>query len=117
GRRLRHVAVRHAVPKPASITRKWGSVSGSTPFGLQVTPFLQALRKDSDVETEVHDVAVLHDVVLAFQPPLARVLRALLALVLDEVLVGDDFGADEALLEIGVDDRGRLRRGGADVHG
>ena len=35
----------------------------------------------------------------------------------DEVLVGDDLGADEAALEVGVDHAGGLRRGGAGAHG
>ena len=40
----------------------------------------------SDVEQEVHHVAVLHDVLLAFQPHLAGLLRALLALAGDVVV-------------------------------
>ena len=39
-----------------------------------------------------------------------RLPRARLAAVGDVILVGDRLGADEALLEIGVDDPGRLRR-------
>ncbi len=61
----------------------------------------------------MHDVAVLHDVVLAFEPHLAGVARAGLAAAGDVIVVGDGLGADEALLEIGVDDAGRLRRLGA----
>ena len=49
--------------------------------------------------------------------PSARILPASLApcspLVGDEVVEGDDLGADEALLEVGVDHAGGLRRGGA----
>src|SRR5690606_19224610 len=71
----------------------------------------------SDVEAEVHDIALLDDVLLAFQAQPAGFLRASLAFVLDEVVVGDHFGADEAALEIGVDDTRRLRRGGAYLHG
>ena len=41
---------------------------------------------------------------------LPAVLRALLALARDEVVEGDDLGADEALLEVGVDDARGLRR-------
>ncbi len=54
-----------------------------------------------------------HDVVLAFEPHLAGVARAGLAAVSDIIVVGDGFGTDEAVLEIGVDDAGRLRRLGA----
>ena len=65
------------------------------------------------VEAEMHDVAVLHDVVGAFEAHLAGVLGALLAAAGDEIGVGDRLGADEALLEIAVDDAGGLRRLGA----
>ena len=59
----------------------------------------------SHIEAEMHDVAVVDDVVGAFEAHLAGVLGALLAAVRDEILVGDGLGADEALLEIGVDAR------------
>ena len=60
------------------------------------------------VEAELHDVAVLHDVVLALDPGLAG--RAGLGdrAGLDQVVVADDLGLDEALLEVGVDDAGGL---------
>ena len=49
--------------------------------------------------------------------PSSRALPASLARLLaaeaDEVVIGDGLGADEAALEIGVDDAGRLRRLGA----
>src|SRR5262249_34407101 len=57
----------------------------------------------SDVEAEVHDVAVLDDVGLAFLAHLAGLRRAALSLEADIVVVGDGLGGDEALLEIGVD--------------
>ena len=64
-----------------------------------------------DVEAEVDHVAVLDHVLLALGAQLAGLLGPLLALAGDEVVVGDDLGADEAALEVGVDDPGRL--GGA----
>ena len=64
-------------------------------------------------EPEVHHVAVLDDVLLAFEAHLAGFLGGHLAAERDEVVVGDGLGADEALLEVGVDDAGRLRRLGA----
>src|SRR4051812_29978182 len=70
-----------------------------------------------DVEPEVHHVAVLDDVVLALSPHLAGFLGAAFAAQLDEVVEGDGFGADVALLEVGVDDAGRLGAGVADVDG
>jgi len=62
----------------------------------------------SDVKTEVDDVAVLDNIVLAFRPQLARLFRPLLATAGDEVIVGDGLRADEAALEIGMDLTRRL---------
>ena len=70
-----------------------------------------------DVEQEIQHVAVLDDVFLAFDAHLAGFLGAGFALAGDEVVVGDGLGADEAALEVGVDDAGRLRRGVAAVDG
>ena len=64
----------------------------------------------SVIKPEMHHVAVGDDVVLAFQAELARIARAGFALARDIIVIGDGFGADEALLEIGVDDAGGLRR-------
>src|SRR5262249_913326 len=60
------------------------------------------------IEQEVHDVAVLDDVVLALDAQLAGGLDRSLLAVLIEVVDGVDLGADEALLEVGVDHAGRL---------
>ena len=59
------------------------------------------------VKEEVHDVAVLDYVVFAFDAHLAGGADGGFGLVLDEVLVLDDLGADEAAFEVGVDDTGR----------
>lgn len=67
------------------------------------------MRRDggeSDVEAEVHDVAVLDDVFLAFDGHLAGVAYGALAAEAYVVVVLDYFGADEAFLEVGVDDAG-----------
>ena len=64
----------------------------------------------SDLEAEVHDVAFLHDVILAFESPPARFLRALLAIAGDVVVVGDDLGTDETRREIRVNLARSLRR-------
>src|SRR6478735_11926019 len=63
----------------------------------------------SIVEAELHDVAVLHDVVLALETRLALRARLDDRARRDEVVERDDLGLDEALLEVGVDDTGRLR--------
>ena len=61
----------------------------------------------------MHDVAVLDDVLLAFEPHLAGVLRPVLAAERHVVVIGDGLGADKSLLEIRVDDAGRRRTLGA----
>src|SRR4051812_13103045 len=68
----------------------------------------------SDVEAELHDVAVLHDVVLALyaHPAVRAGLRHRAGL--DELVERDDLRLDEAALEVGVDDAGRLRGGRTD---
>src|SRR5215831_19443169 len=50
------------------------------------------------------------DVVLAFEPELSGIARARLAIARDVLVIGDGLGADESLLEIGVDHSGSLRR-------
>src|SRR5207237_10089600 len=67
----------------------------------------------SNIKAEMHDVAVLDDVIGAFEAHLAGILGALLAATGDEIGIGDRLGADKALLEIAVDDAGGLRRLGA----
>src|SRR5947209_15727397 len=62
---------------------------------------------------EMHHVAVGNHVVLAFEPHLAGVARARFAAGRYVVVIGDRLGADEALLEIGMDHTRRLRRLGA----
>src|SRR5262249_49942684 len=62
---------------------------------------------------EMHDVAVGDDVRFALEPHLARLLRAGFAAERHIIVVGDGLGANEAALEVGMDDGGRLRRFGA----
>ena len=52
----------------------------------------------------MHDVAVLHDIILAFEPHLAGIAGAGLTAAGHIILVGDRLGADEAALEIAMDD-------------
>ncbi len=58
----------------------------------------------------MENIAVLDQVFLAFGPHFARFLGALFAAAGDEVVIGDGLGADEAVLEIGMDDAGGLGR-------
>ena len=71
---------------------------------------MPACAADSGRKPEMHHVAVGDDIVLAFQPQLAGIARAGLAAERDIVVIGDGLGADEAALEIGMDDARRLRR-------
>ena len=75
------------------------------------TPSIALRRSESYVEAEVADVAVDHDVVLAFHADLARGLGGCHGTRVDEVVEGDDFGLDEAAFEVGVDDAGGLGGG------
>ena len=65
----------------------------------------------------MHDVAVGDDIFLAFQPQLAGVAGAGFAAERDVIGIGDGFGADKALFEIGMDHAGGGRRLGAAVDG
>ena len=60
----------------------------------------------------MQDVAVGDRVLRAFDPQLAGILGALLTAAGDVVVIGDHFGADEALFEIGMNGAGGLRRFG-----
>ncbi len=61
------------------------------------------------------DIPVLHLVVPPFQPHLAHLFRAGLALAGDEIVIGDGFRRNETAFEIGMDDTGCLRRGCTDA--
>src|SRR5262249_50029068 len=90
-----------------------------TPCGPQRPPNLLRRRSSglsrngSDVEAELHHVAVLHDVLLALHAGLALGAGLGDGAALDQVAEGDDLRLDEALLEVGVDDTGGLGGGGA----
>jgi len=58
---------------------------------------------------ELHHVAALHDVLFALDAGLACRARLRDGAGLDQVVVRDDLGLDEALLEIDVDPAGDLR--------
>src|SRR5450759_1500323 len=62
---------------------------------------------------EMHHVAVGDQVFLAFEPHLAGLARARLAAAGNVIAIADGLGADKTMLEIRVDDAGRLRRLGA----
>src|SRR4051812_37821085 len=61
-------------------------------------------------EAEMHDVAILDDVVLPLEPELPGIAGARFAAQRYIIIVGNRLGTDEALFEIGVDDARGLRR-------
>jgi hypothetical protein len=88
--------------------------NGSATFKVSIAGVSDPLDVVSGIEQEVQDVAVLDLVALALDPHLAGVLGGLLAAERpDEIVVGNGLGADEAALEIAVDDAGGLRCAGA----
>ena len=88
--------------------------------GSEISPFTKqnhsqndcGLRKmfESDVEAEQNNIAVLHHILLALGTDKALFTGSGQRAELDEVLVVDDLGTDEAELEVGVDLAGSLRR-------
>src|SRR5262245_9831819 len=67
-----------------------------------------------DVESEVTDLAVLDEIVLALQPQAAGLLEDVeRALGGDQLVVAVHLGADEATRDVGVDGRGGVLRPGA----
>jgi hypothetical protein len=71
----------------------------------------------SDVEQKIQHIPVLDDVVLAFGAHLAGFLGALFTLAGEEVGERNRLRADEAPLEVGMNDAGGLRGGVADMDG
>src|SRR5204863_1172557 len=69
------------------------------------------------VETEMHDVAVGDDILLALQPQLAGAARAGLTAQRNIVIICERPGADTTLLKVGMDDAGRGRAPGAAMDG
>ena len=61
------------------------------------------------VEPEVHYVAVLNHIFLAFHPEASGLAHGCFAAELHIIVVFDDLGADEAFFEVGVDDAGASR--------
>src|SRR5262245_35905674 len=76
-----------------------------------------SLSGSSHCESEVNDIAVLDDVLLAFQPQLSFVASLAFAAGSDEVVVVNDFGPDESALEVAVDAAGSARRPVAATNG
>ena len=68
------------------------------------------LARSLHIKPELDDVAVGHDVVLAFHADASVGAGLGEAAVFDQVVVADDLGLDETALKVGVDHSGGLRR-------
>src|ERR1700733_8741578 len=75
-------------------------------FGFETVRFTNNLVR----EAEMHDVAVLHNVIFALKPHPAGVARSGFSAACHVIVVSDGLGADKATLEIGVNDASGLRR-------
>jgi hypothetical protein len=63
----------------------------------------------------MHDIALLDDVLLAFESQATSLLRTLLAIARNVILEGNDLRANKTTLEVCVDFGGGTRRGCADL--
>ena len=66
-----------------------------------------------DLEADVDDVAVVHDVVTAFEAELAGFLDLEVGAQFGEILIADDLGANEAPGDIAMDAAGGFECGSA----
>src|SRR5690606_9571765 len=62
------------------------------------------------IETEVHNVSVLHDVLLAFQAQLSALFDRAHRAGSHQVIIGYNFSANEPALEVRVNNSSRTRR-------
>src|SRR6185436_12739706 len=77
---------------------------------------MRAMRCSSLVEADLHRVAILHTVLASFQPQPALVAGPCVAARLEQLLVGDHLGANEALRQIGVNLARRIDRRVTTLH-
>src|SRR6266851_10369369 len=100
------MAIMLEIPARRSSMENWICHPGAAQDG-------PAWRAVSGGETEMHHVAVGDDIILAFEAQFSRLARAGFAVHGDVIVIGNRLGADETLLELGMDDAGRARRAGA----
>ena len=74
------------------------------PAAFHIFPWLERLY----IEAEMHDVTVLHHVLLAFHPEFSCFLYLLFGLVQKKVFTIEHLCLDEALFEVRMDDTGGL---------
>ncbi len=64
----------------------------------------------SDVKSEINNIAVPNNVILAFKPNSAGGLEGLLTAKLFQVVKAKSFGSDKASFNVGMDFAGRINR-------
>ena len=69
----------------------------------------------SNFEADVNDIAVTHHVIAAFEAQLAGFLDLEIRAQFGEILIADDFGANEPARDIAVDTAGGVECAGAAV--
>src|SRR3954451_7195092 len=74
----------------------------SCPANSATGSFIGPTSRPLDVEAELDHVAVLDDVVFAFDPQLACLARFRRGPECDQIVIVNDLGGDEAALEISV---------------
>ena len=82
------------------------SIIGKSAFDSKIILAVISLN----VKSEFDDVAVLNDVIFAFEAQSAGFSHALHAAVFVKIFKGNRFGSDKSTFEVRVDDAGYLRR-------
>ena len=121
---VRHESDRHDKTQHHPAVPYIGRLHGKTQFPqhpvhpfvynrLHNSLFINSFRNNAvrlHVEQEMHDIAVLYDVLLAFDGDLTRLAARFFRTETHVIVVFDHLGADKATFEIGVNDPGGLRR-------
>ena len=61
------------------------------------------------IETEMHDISILHNIFLTFDAHLSGLFNSSLGAISDIILVLDHLGTDKSFLEVRMDNTGALR--------
>ena len=61
------------------------------------------------IETEMHDISILHNIFLTFDAHLSGLFNSSLGAISDIILVLDHLGTDKSFFEVRMDNTGALR--------
>ena len=67
------------------------------------------LNRKLHIKPEVHDISVLNDVLFTFHVHFAGFFHSSFRTVMNEIVIFNDFGANETFFKIGVNNSGALR--------